>query len=87
MPKCVKCNHVLPPQFMDKMDEVKVDVSQCLFCKMDTDTINLPPDPETGEQKTYTKTEAINEYKYLLNKLKDKLKTREDLKKFMKGEY
>lgn len=86
MPKCVKCSHVLPPQFMAKIEEVEVDVTQCIFCKLEKDTITFPPD-ENGEAKTYTKTEAINEYKYLLNKLKDKLRTREDLKKFMKGEY
>ena len=86
MPKCAKCGEVLPPQFITEMDTVKLEVSQCIFCKFDTDTINMPPD-DTGLQKTYTKQQAREEYKYLLNKLKDKLRTREDLKKFMKGEY
>ena len=86
MPKCAKCGEVLPPQFITEIEGVSVKASQCIFCKLDTNTINLPPD-ETGKHKTYTKNEAKAEYQRLLNELKDKLKTREDLKKFMKGEY
>ena len=86
MPKCAKCGEVLPPQFITEIEGAVVAASQCIFCKLDTNTINLPPD-DTGRQKTYTKDEARKEYQILLRKLKDKLKTREDLKKFMKGEY
>lgn len=86
MPKCVKCSDMLPPQFLTVLEGVKVEVNECLFCKMDTTTITLPPD-EMGMQKTYTKEEAKREYQALLSELKHKLKTREDLKKFMKGEF
>lgn len=86
MPKCAKCGDILPPQFLTEMEGVKVDASWCLFCKFDTEHITMPPDNE-GRQAKYTKDEAKIEYQVLLRKLKNKLKTREDLKKFMKGEY
>lgn len=85
MPKCVKCSEILPPQFLTEIEGVAVDASQCIFCKFDTKTITMPPD-ETGKQQIYTKEEAKKEYQVLLNKLKEKIKTKEDLKKFMKGD-
>jgi len=85
MPKCVKCGDILPPQFLTEIEGVVVEASQCIFCKFDTKTINMPPD-EMGKQRTYTKEEAKKEYQVLLNKLKEKINSKEDLKKFMKGD-
>lgn len=85
MPKCVTCGDVLPPQFLTTLDGVDVDVSHCLFCKMETDKVTMPPD-QFGQVLTYTKEEAKRDYQRLLMELKDKLVTRDDLKKFMKGD-
>jgi hypothetical protein len=85
MPKCVKCDGFFPPQLMRDIEDVAITVKKCIFCVIDKDEITLPPD-ENGKMRKYTREEAKKDYLMFLNKMKEKLKTEEDLKKFMRGE-
>lgn len=67
MPKCVKCDKMIPPQFLVQLpDHDEPDALQCIFCKLDKDSIKL----RTGG--TYTKAECIKEYEIFLKKLAEK---------------
>jgi hypothetical protein len=85
MPKCVKCGEIFPPQLMKDIQEVAITIKKCIFCIIDKDEITLPAD-EKGKLRKYTREEAKKDYLMYLRKLKESLKTNEDLKKYLKGE-
>lgn len=86
MPKCAKCGDFLPPQLMKQIEGVAADVKQCIFCEVEKKEIQIPDEKKPGKKIPYTKEQCKKDYQEYLNKMKTKLKTPEDLKKFMKGE-
>ena len=68
MPKCVKCEKILPPQFCIQLEDHPNDPKalECIFCKKKVDSIDL----RSGEK--YTKEKCIKEYEIFLKKLVEK---------------
>lgn len=68
MPKCVKCEKMLPPQFCKQLEDHLDDPKalECIYCKKKVDSIDL----RTGEK--YTKEKCIKEYEIFLKKLAEK---------------
>lgn len=68
MPKCVKCEKMVPPQFTFQVigHENDPKALECSFCHRGVDAI------ETNDGTKYTKKQCIKDYKIFLTKLAEK---------------
>ena len=77
MPKCVKCNEFLPPNYTEVIVNSQPDQKgdypqQCIFCKSGLDEVELEVERDSGKfTKKFTKNECLAEYKEFLKKVKD----------------
>jgi len=70
---------------MKPIEGLVVEVEQCIFCLLEKNSITMPLN-EDGNMEIYTREQCKKDYREFLNKLKDNIKTSEDIKKFLKGE-
>lgn len=68
MPKCVVCQSLLPPEFLEPTDDGLA--KKCLFCIRGTDSIEYFSESKNSMQTT-TKTETIKEYDEFLKETSD----------------
>jgi hypothetical protein len=68
MPKCIVCNSILPPEFLD--DTPDGLAKKCLFCTKGSDSIEYFSESEQRTLKT-TKAETVKEYQELLKELSE----------------
>jgi len=73
MPKCDKCQSLLPPDFL--FDITEEGGKECWFCRTGKSKLSTKP----GEN--YTKEQCIKDYDIFLKKLKEKPKIAEYLAK------
>ena len=66
MPKCAKCYEMLPPNFCAPLSAEDV---QCLFCENELTEITIN---KGNTVEKYTKKDCIEDYKKLMNFMKDK---------------
>lgn len=74
MPKCIKCDKMFPPQFVNSIDEIN-DVFRCIFCEQNITEIEI----ESGKdlegkplpQNMYKKEQVVKDYEIFLKKLKE----------------
>ena len=68
MPRCVVCQAVLPPDFLDKTEDGLAQ--KCIFCRKGTDTIEYFSETERTMTKT-TKAETVKEYTEFLKEVSE----------------
>ena len=75
MPKCQKCDSMVPPQFTFHMigHENDPNALECSFCRKGVDVI------ERNDGTKYTKKECIKDYEIFLKKLAEKQNIAEQL--------
>ncbi len=66
MPKCIVCDALLPPEFLEVTPDGKA--RKCVFCTRNTETIRYFSQKENKEIET-TKPETIKEYIEFLKEL------------------
>jgi len=66
MPKCVVCNVILPPEFLDPTEDKKA--KKCIFCTRGIDSISYFS-KSRREQMITTKAEIIKEYDIFLEEI------------------
>jgi len=76
MPKCVKCNEFLPPQYTDYIKNAVPDFEgnipqECVFCKLMVSEVERETEDGSGKYVPYTKADCIKDYKAFVAKYKD----------------
>ncbi len=86
MPKCVKCQEMFPPNYVDIIEGSKPEVDgeypkQCIFCRLEIDKVERETEKNSGKFQDYTRAECLSDYKKFLRSLKDNQNVKEILKK------
>lgn len=86
MPKCVKCQEVFPPNYVDIIEGSEPEVDgeypkECIFCKLGIDKVERETEKDSGKYQDYTRAECLSDYKKFLRRLKDNQNVKEILKK------
>lgn len=73
MPKCVKCQDIFPPNYVDEIEGSVPMVDgeypkECVFCKLNITEVEV--EMEKGGFKKYSKNECLSDYKHFLSKVK-----------------
>jgi len=68
MPKCVVCQSLLPPDFLEETDDGLA--AKCLFCTKGADTIEYFSESEKTTKKV-TKSEIAQEYQEFLKEVSE----------------
>jgi hypothetical protein len=68
MPKCVVCQSLLPPDFLEKTEDNLA--AKCLFCNNGNDTIEYFSESEKTTKKV-TKSEIVQEYQEFLKEVSE----------------
>ena len=86
MPKCVKCNGMFPPNYVDIIEGSLPDKDneypkQCVFCKLGVTEVERESKHNSGLWQKYTQDECLKDYTEFLKKLNDSKNVKEILKK------
>ena len=86
MPKCVKCQEVFPPNYVDILEGFEPDKDgeypkQCIFCKLEIDEVERETVHNSGEYQKYSKAECLDDYKKFLKQLKNNKNVKDILEK------
>jgi hypothetical protein len=79
MPKCANCSEFLSPELCRETEDGLAKI--CVFCSRGIDSIKYFSGTE-GTEKTYSKKEAVEDYKRYINELAEK----PNVKKIVSGE-
>jgi hypothetical protein len=74
MPKCVKCNEFLPPNYVDVIpnSEPMADGEYpkvCVFCQKMISEVERETEQGSGKFVAYTKAQCVKDYKAFIDKL------------------
>jgi len=86
MPKCVKCNEMFPPNYVDviKGSEPMFDgehPKECIFCQLTVSEVQRETEHNSGKFVAYSKAQCLFDYKDFLKKLKDSQNVKDILNK------
>ena len=85
MPKCMKCNGMFPPNYVENIDDKLVHMEdgewpkECVFCKLDVNAVERETELNSGKFIRYTKEECLRDYSSFLMKMKDSKNVKEIL--------
>jgi len=85
MPKCVKCNEFLPPNYVEVIPNSQPLADGeypkiCVFCQKMISEVERETEQGSGKYVAYTKEQCVRDYKAFIDKLK-KSKNLDDIKK------
>jgi hypothetical protein len=83
---CAKCNCVLPPNYLEIIENSKPDFhgdypKECVFCKLMISSVERETSSGSNEYMEYKKEDCIKDYQKFLNKLKHSKSVKDILKK------
>jgi len=86
MPKCVKCNKFLPPNYVEVIENSVPDFQgeypkECIFCKLNVSEVERETSQGSGKFVSYTKDQCIKDYEKFIKKLKDSRSVKDILNK------
>jgi hypothetical protein len=86
MPKCVKCNNVFPPNYVEIIENSNKDFhgdypKECIFCKLMVSSVERETSSGSNEYMEYKKEDCIKDYQKFLNKLKHSKSVKDILNK------
>lgn len=70
MPKCVKCEQYLHPDFCVEVPESDPVVCRCVFCHTEKKTITIEDEETSVVERVVTKKQAVDEYKRYIQDLR-----------------
>lgn len=86
MPKCVKCNEMFPPNYVDIIEGSVPMVDgeypkECVFCHLGVSEVERETEHNSGKYMAYTKKQCLKDYKEFLTKLKNSKNVKDILNK------
>lgn len=74
MPKCVKCNEFLPPNYVEVIPNSQPLADgeypkECVFCQKMVSEVERETEHGSGKYVAYTKAQCIRDYKNFIDKL------------------
>ena len=74
MPKCIKCNEYLPPNYVEVIPDSQPMMDgeypkECIFCKLIVSEVERETENGSGKYVTYTKKQCVEDYKAFIDKL------------------
>ena len=86
MPKCVKCNEMFPPNYVDIIKDSTPQFDgnypyECIFCKLMVSEVERETENNSGKYVAYTKKQCIKDYANFLKKLKHSKKVQDIINK------
>lgn len=75
MPKCVKCNEFMPPNYVEVIPNSQPMADgdypkECVFCQKMISEVERETEQGSGKYVAYTKEQCVRDYKAFIDKLR-----------------